>query len=131
LEEIVQKSFNYLHAHSACPAMEAFAIDEENPALELEMNDREFFESPLHCYLKGRVDDGDGTTHVVASPVTLAELRATTDYADIMDWHSDWTEENEAMGRVPGRFNNMGDCVKRYTQDESCVFVVYHSREPI
>jgi hypothetical protein len=61
LEEIVQKFFNYLHAHSACPAIEAFAIDEENPVLELEMNDREFFESPLHCYLKGRVDDGDGT----------------------------------------------------------------------
>jgi hypothetical protein len=33
----VQKSFNYLHAHSACPAIEAFAIDEENPALEQEV----------------------------------------------------------------------------------------------
>jgi hypothetical protein len=42
LEEIVQKFFNYLHAHSACPAIEAFAIDEENLAIELEMNDREF-----------------------------------------------------------------------------------------
>ena len=108
-EEIAHKFINYLHAHSACPAVEAFGIGEENSAIELEMSDEELLSSSLHCYLKTRADDEDGPTRIAASPVPLAELRATKDYAEILDCHSGWTEENEAMGRVPGRFNNMGD----------------------
>jgi hypothetical protein len=40
-----------------------------------------------------------------------------------------WTS-NEFTGKSLAG-NNIDVFVKRYTQDESCVFVVYHSREPI
>jgi hypothetical protein len=41
------------------------------------------------------------------------------------------TAQTVAPRTLPRRLHTPYLGVKRYTQDESCVFVVYHSREPI
>jgi hypothetical protein len=50
---------------------------------------------------------GDGgETKTVALHISSYELRATTDYADVLDMHTGWDRESKWMSRMPGRLND-------------------------
>jgi len=103
LERVAQKFFQYMADHADCSPLEAFVIGQENRLLS---DDECQDYTPLHCYLKAELRDVAGRRRTVASPITSDELRTTTDYADILDWHTGWREPTKRMSRLPGRFND-------------------------
>jgi hypothetical protein len=60
----------------------------------------------IYCFLRGEMRGDGGETKTVALHISSYELRATTDYADVLDMHTGWDRESKWMSRMPGRLND-------------------------
>jgi hypothetical protein len=61
---------------------------------------------PVRCYQKGRLRDRYGQERDWPYLMSLSEFRATSDYAGILDWFSEWNGKALWMWRVTGRFHD-------------------------
>jgi hypothetical protein len=96
--------FQHIEQQAACRSFEALIVGAEMQfgiqyALE---STKEYYAT--HCYRKRMLIDYYERIRAVPYLVSLFEFRATSDYAEILDWYSGWTVGHEWMWRNTGRF---------------------------
>ncbi|RII16532.1 hypothetical protein CUC08_Gglean002970 [Alternaria sp. MG1] len=61
---------------------------------------------PARCFRSRRLMCNNETKCSTPYLISLAEFRATSDYAEILDWQTAYEPFSDWMWRLPGRFND-------------------------
>jgi hypothetical protein len=98
--------FRHIEQQAACQSFEALIIGAEMQLGIQHAEDGTKEYHATHCYRKRMLTNYYGRIHAVPYLVSLFEFRATSEYAEVLDWYSRWTVDHDWMWRVPGRFHD-------------------------
>jgi hypothetical protein len=107
--------FAYLEQQSSCPSLDTLVIGQErqvqNGYFLRQSHDpwntsRKIECEPARCFRSSCATFEGDSTRDAPYLISLAEFRATSSYAEILDWQSARDAGSDWMWRMPGRFND-------------------------